>query len=124
MIERYAELAVQEPLFILQYLAQPIPFVTRGTLVAIALPEMLAWYVLFPVAMFGLVLLFRRRPVPAVVLAVVTFVMATVYGTVVGNAGSLMRYRAQAIVLLAIPMAVGVVWIWRRLPARRAATRD
>jgi 4-amino-4-deoxy-L-arabinose transferase-like glycosyltransferase len=122
-IERYAELALQEPLFVLQYLALPVPFLTRGTLVVIAMPEMLLWYALFPVSIFGLWLLLRRRQAPAIVLGLVTLAMAAVYGTIVSNAGSIMRYRAQAIVLLAIPMAVGIVWIWRRFRARRAASR-
>lgn len=122
-VERYVELAVQEPLFVLQYLVLPVPFVTHGTLVAIAMPEMLVWYVLFPVSIFGLVLLLRRRRAPTLVLSLVTLAMAAVYGTIVSNAGSIMRYRAQAIVLLAIPMAVGILWIWRRARSRRASSR-
>lgn len=111
---RYLELALEEPRLMLQFLTLPIPFVTHGTLVSLALPEMIVWYLALPVALAGLVLLYRRRPMSVVVIVLVTLAMAFIYGTLVGNAGSLMRYRSQTIVLLAIPIAAGVQAMFRR----------
>jgi hypothetical protein len=112
---------LRQPLYIARYFVLPLPFATGGSLVALALPEMLIWYPLLVAGVIGLWRLRQQRPLEAIVLGLVVFAMASVYGTIVSNAGSLIRYRAQGILLLALPIAVGCTWIWNRLAQRRAA---
>lgn len=123
-LARYLELAVNEPIYILHFVLLPIPFVTPGHLVDLALPEMIVWYLAIPVAVVGFLLLFRRRPEPTVVVALTIAAMAVVYGTLVSNAGSIIRYRAQALVLLAIPIVVGALFLWDHFIGRKRDDAD
>jgi hypothetical protein len=80
---------------------------------------MFVWYLFLVAGVIGLWRLRQQRPLEATVLGLVVFAMAIVYGTIVSNAGSLIRYRAQGILLLALPIAIGCIWIWGRLAQRR-----
>ena len=75
---------------------------------------MVLWYVLVLVAVLGLWLMVKRDPTKTLPLVLLIAAIALVYGTIVANAGSLFRYRAQEIVLLGIPAAVGVSALWDR----------
>jgi hypothetical protein len=97
----------------------PIPFVTKGNAVMLAMPEMLIWYVMLPLAVVGLIILWRRDAGRTAAIAVVAVVMALVYGVIVGNAGSILRYRAQEMLLLATPISVGALAVWRWWTIRR-----
>jgi hypothetical protein len=120
-VGRYLSLAVRFPVQFAQFYVLPIPFVTRGNSVALAFPEMLLWYVMLPLAVVGLVALWRRDRGSAAAIAFISLVMASVYGVIVGNAGSILRYRAQEMLLLAAPISVGVHTVWRWWQTRRAS---
>jgi len=106
-VERYLFLASHFPVQFIQFYLLPIPFVTRGNAVRLAIPEMLVWYVMLPLAVVGLVALWRRDRGRAAAIAVLSLLMASVYGVIVGNAGSILRYRAQELLLLVTPISVG-----------------
>lgn len=112
-VERYLFLAARFPVQFVQFYVLPIPFVTKGNAVRLAIPEMLLWYVMLPVAIVGLVALWRRDRGRTAAVAVLAVFMASVYGVIVGNAGSILRYRAQEMLLLATPISAGAYAVWR-----------
>jgi hypothetical protein len=118
---RYLGVLAHIPVAVMQYFVLPIPFVTPGALVLAALPEMLIWYPGLLLAAVGFWEIGRRKRAAGVVIIMLVLSMAAVYGTIVSNAGSLMRYRAQGVVLLAVPVAVGLVWLWQWQRQRRSA---
>src|SRR5207249_2366053 len=122
-IERYLDVVVRLPVAVALYFILPIPFVTPGGLVSAAIPEMILWYPCLILAAVGLWVIARRDRSLGLTIGLLLLAMAAVYGTIVSNAGSLMRYRAQGIVLLAIPISVGFLWVWQRLGEQRARQR-
>lgn len=118
-VERYLFLAERFPVQFVQFYVLPIPFVTKGNAVRLAIPEMLLWYVMLPLAVVGLVALRRRARGRTAAVGVLALLMASVYGVIVGNAGSILRYRAQEMLLLAAPIAVGALAAWRWWRDRR-----
>ena len=123
-VSRYVALVARIPLSVAQFLVLPIPLITTGTTVKYAIPEMLIWYALLPFAIVGMLILWRRDRARTAALALLVVAVAALYGTFVGNAGSILRYRSQEIILLAIPIGVGVVTAWRAWRARRTAAGD
>jgi hypothetical protein len=84
---------------------------------------MIIWYLLLPTVLFGMVALWRRRPLPIALVVLVSLAIALTYGTIVSNAGSLLRYRAADIVLLAVPIAVGTWLVLGRIGRMFERTR-
>jgi len=114
----YVSLLLRAPYFVALFALLPIPGVTSGRLVPLAVPEMPLWYEGCVAACYGLVLLWRRDHTASFVIGVTVLAMAFLEGAVVSNAGTMIRERAPAIELLAVPMALAVVGLVRRARAR------
>jgi hypothetical protein len=108
------------PVGMANLLLGPFPWQLSSIRAAIALPETLCWWLLFPATIRGAVFLCKRRlsEISPVVLFAVTLICA--YSLVHGNIGSGFRQRSQIFVFLFIFSAVG----WYQNKCRVAGVRE
>ena len=78
----------------------PFPWAIVGERQALALPEMIAWYVIFPLVILGVIRARRRVPAEATQLAVLAGTILVALAVIEGNLGLIYRHRLQALILL------------------------
>lgn len=101
------------PMGLAYFLFAPVPWQLSGLRQLLTLPEMLAWYALFPFVLSGLRHALRERFAQAMPVATLAASLSVSYALVEGNLGTAYRHRAQVLVLLLVFAGVGL--------ARRAA---
>lgn len=86
----------------------PFPWQIGSTIKLIALPEMLAWYILFPFTFAGILISLRRERSKTYVILAYIFIMAALLGLIEGNVGTLFRHRSSLFALCLIFTGTGV----------------
>jgi hypothetical protein len=99
------------PIGIAELLFSPFPWQLSSVRAAMALPETLYWWLVFPATIRGLWSSFRKRFNVTSPLILFAVTMTCAYSLVHGNVGSAFRQRSQIFVILFIFTAYGV---WQR----------
>lgn len=114
------ESLVYLPTGLLFVLTAPIPLFARSRGEVAAIPEMLLWYASLSLGLYGLYLLARTRDGRYAFGALALGGIALVLSLAEGNAGTLVRHRAMAIVFVVVFAAVGLDALLARRARRRA----
>lgn len=91
------------PQAVVSFLLGPYPWQLRGGRQLIALPDVLAWWLLLPSLWRGLRSAVRRRGRAVLVLVLPALVTTALLSLVVGNFGTVVRERNQ-VVIMAVPL--------------------
>ena len=102
------ESVVYLPTGVLFFLTAPFPLLARSAGEIAAIPEMLLWYASVALGLYGLYVLIRRRNMGYATGALALCGIALVLSLAEGNAGTLVRHRAMAIVFVVVLAAVGL----------------
>jgi hypothetical protein len=95
------------PLGVAMLLFSPFPWQLTSMRAALAVPETLVWWLLFPATIRGLRFAITRRFASTAPIILFTFALIPAYALIHGNVGSGFRQRAQIFVLLFIFTALG-----------------
>ena len=101
----------------------PNPLSARTLSDLATIPEMLMWYGVEFFAIWGLVLLMRRRRYEFAYGLLIVAGVGLVLSLFEGNAGTLLRHRAMMIPWVAVLAAVGGSDFWNRVRARRVEVK-
>jgi hypothetical protein len=108
------------PLGILYLLFAPFPWQLTSLRQAITLPEMIIWWVSFPMMILGVWFSMRYRLRMIAPILIFTTLLSLAYSVFQGNVGTAYRQRSQLLVFYFIFIAVGyVVVIEKREEAKR-----
>ena len=109
------------PTGLLSFLTAPFPLTARSMGELAATPEMLAWYAVLALACIGLYRFARERNLRYAYGILALGGMALVLSLAEGNAGTLVRHRAMAIIFVVVLAAVGLQDLLVRYRGRRTA---
>lgn len=107
------------PLGMLYLLFAPFPWQLTSLRQAITLPEMILWWVSFPMMMLGLWFSVRYRLRMIAPILVFTTLLSLAYSVFQGNVGTAYRQRSQLLVFYFIFVAVGYVVVIEKLEDRK-----
>ena len=102
------------PLGLLYLLFAPFPWQLGSLRQSIALPEMIIWWVSFPLLVLGLWYAIRHRLREVSPIVMFTTMLTLVYSVFQGNVGTAYRQRSQLLVFYFIFVAVGAVIVKER----------
>lgn len=114
------------PRGIVHVLGAPFPWTVRRLKDMPTIPEMLAWYGMFVLAVLALFAVFKQRWRELLMPVLFTGLMVGILGLVEGNVGTIYRHRAMLMPTIFVGAGIGLVWILDRLRApnaRRPAQR-
>lgn len=107
------------PIGLLYLLFAPFPWQLASVRQSLALPEMLIWWVSFPLLVLGLVYALRNRLRQVAPIVLFTTLLTLAYSLFQGNVGTAYRQRSQLLVFYFIFVAVGAVMMKERSENRR-----
>lgn len=107
------------PLGLLYLLFAPFPWELASLRQSITLPEMIIWWVSFPMLVLGLWFSVRYRLRQISPIIIFTVMLSIAYSIFQGNVGNAYRQRAQLLVFYFIFVAVGYVLLWEKREERR-----
>ncbi len=100
------------------FLLQPVPWKPSTSLQVLSIPEMVVWYPLLGLALWGALVLWRTAGAETMVLLVPLLVLTSLMALSTGNVGIAFRHRAIVLPLYLIFSAVGIGhrlgWLRRR----------
>jgi hypothetical protein len=102
------------PLGLMYLLFAPFPWQLASLRQSIALPEMLVWWVSFPLLVLGLWYAIKHRLREVSPIVMFTTMLTLVYSIFQGNVGTAYRQRSQLLVFYFIFVAVGAVMVKER----------
>lgn len=100
------------------FVSAPVPFAATSLIDLLSVPEMLVWYSTVLLAIIGTYELVRQRRFGYAFGALTAAGVALVLSLAEGNAGTLLRHRAMAIIVLIPLAAAGAGIVWARLGPR------
>jgi hypothetical protein len=104
------------PIGMANLLLAPFPWQMTSLRPLIAAPEAVAWWILFPSTLRGLMLVIRRRFSAISPLVIFTATLTCAYSLIHGNVGSGFRQRAQIFIFLFLFSGLG----WYQTKCKRA----
>ena len=107
------------PIGLLYLLFAPFPWQLATVRQSIALPEMIVWWICFPLLILGLWYGLKERLRQVTPIVIFTSMLTLAYSLFQGNVGTAYRQRSQLLVFYFIFVAVGVIIIKERLEDRR-----
>jgi hypothetical protein len=107
------------PIGFLYLLFAPFPWQLASLRQSIALPEMLIWWVAFPLLILGLWFALKHRLREVSPIVIFTTMLTLAYSLVQGNVGTAYRQRSQMLVFYFIFVAVGAVIMKERQEDRQ-----
>ncbi|HEV8370376.1 MAG TPA: glycosyltransferase family 39 protein [Pyrinomonadaceae bacterium] len=108
------------PVGCLYLLFAPFPWQLASLRQSIALPEMIIWWLAFPMLVLGLWYGVKQRLRQVSPIVIFTTMLTLAYSLVQGNVGTAYRQRSQMLVFYFIFVAVGAVIVKERSEDRRA----
>src|SRR5205085_4541192 len=102
------------PLGLTYLLFAPFPWQLASLRQSITLPEMLAWWMSFPLLVMGIWFTLKFRPRQALPILIFTTMLTLAYSIFQGNVGTAYRQRSQILVFYFIFVAVGAVLMKER----------
>jgi hypothetical protein len=111
------------PVGMLYLLFAPFPWQLGSLRQSITLPEMVVWWLSFPLLCLGLWFTFMYRLRPALPVLIFTTMLTLAYSVFQGNVGTAYRQRSQLIDFYFVFVAVGLILVKERQEdnSRRAA---
>ena len=116
-ITSYKDLLTFLPLSLAIGIFYPLPWQANSLMALVAVPEMIAWYVLFPFFLRGIFLSLKRsgRDFAAILfMALILFLFFIILPMHDGNAGALFRHRGMIMPLVFIFISSGLLSGWGR----------
>jgi len=107
------------PLGLLYLLFAPFPWQMASVRQGLALPEMVVWWVCFPLLVVGLWYAVKHRLRQISPILIFTTMLTLAYAVFQGNVGTAYRQRSQLLVFYFIFVAVGVVLLKERHENKR-----
>ena len=107
------------PLGLLYLLFAPFPWELASLRQSITLPEMIIWWISFPMLVLGLWFSVRYRLRQISPIIIFTVMLSIAYSIFQGNVGNAYRQRSQLLVFYFIFVAVGYVLLWEKREERR-----
>jgi hypothetical protein len=107
------------PKGVMYVLGAPFPWTARRIKDFATVPEMLAWYGVFVLALVGIVTAFRRHWRQLLMSLIFTAILIAMLGAVEGNAGTIYRHRAMLMPTTFVAAGIGVTWLLSQFAARR-----
>jgi len=107
------------PLGMLYLLFAPFPWQLTSLRQAITLPEMILWWLSFPMMVLGLWFSMRYRLRMIAPILIFTTLLSLAYSVFQGNVGTAYRQRSQLLVFYFIFVAVGYVVVVEKLEDRK-----
>lgn len=107
------------PLGLLYLLFAPFPWELASLRQSITLPEMIIWWISFPMLVLGLWFSVRYRLRQISPIIIFTVMLSIAYSIFQGNVGNAYRQRSQLLVFYFIFVAVGYVLLWEKRDERR-----
>jgi hypothetical protein len=107
------------PVGCLYLLFAPFPWQLASLRQSIALPEMIIWWLAFPMLVLGLWYGIKQRLRQVSPIVIFTTMLTLAYSLVQGNVGTAYRQRSQMLVFYFIFVAVGVVLVKERSEDKR-----
>lgn len=102
------------PLGMTYLLFAPFPWQLASLRQSITLPEMVVWWLSFPLLLTGLWFTLKHRLRPALPILIFTTMLTLAYSVFQGNVGTAYRQRSQILVFYFIFVAVGAVLVKER----------
>jgi hypothetical protein len=102
------------PLGLAYLLFAPFPWQLGSVRQIVAAPEMVLWWVSFPMLILGLAYLIRYRLRQVSPIIIFTMMLSLAYSVFQGNLGNAYRERAQLLIFYFIFIAVGWVFLYER----------
>ncbi len=96
------------PVGVANILFGPFPWAMRGLRQFLALPDVLAWYLMFPFLVKGLISAMRTRLGPTMPILLFTTALTLAYAMFQGNAGTAYRQRTQIMMFYFLFVADGL----------------
>jgi 4-amino-4-deoxy-L-arabinose transferase-like glycosyltransferase len=107
------------PVGLLYLLFAPFPWQLASVRQSLALPEMLIWWVSFPLLVLGWFYALRHRLRQVAPIVLFTTMLTLAYSLFQGNVGTAYRQRSQLLVFYFIFVAVGAIMMKERSENRR-----
>jgi bacteriorhodopsin len=107
------------PVGIIYLLFAPFPWQLASLRQSMALPEMLIWWLSFPLLVLGLWYGVKQRLRAVAPIVIFTTMLTLAYSLVQGNVGTAYRQRSQLLVFYFIFVAVGAVIMMERSEDKR-----
>jgi hypothetical protein len=107
------------PVGIIYLLFAPFPWQLASLRQSMALPEMVIWWLSFPLLVLGLWYGVKQRLRDVAPIVIFTTMLTLAYSLVQGNVGTAYRQRSQLLVFYFIFVAVGAVIMMERAEDRR-----
>lgn len=112
------------PIGLVYLLFAPFPWQVEGSRQIITLPEMVVWWLAFPLVLLGGWFTIRYRLRQTLPILIFTTMLTLAYSVFQGNVGTAYRQRAQLLVFYFIFAAVGFIFLKEKAEERdRAAER-
>lgn len=102
----------------------PFPWQLASLRQSITLPEMVVWWLSFPMLVTGLWFTLKHRMRPALPILIFTTMLTLAYSVFQGNIGTAYRQRSQILVFYFIFVAVGVVLVREKQADSRRAEEE
>lgn len=102
------------PIGLTYILLAPFPWQATNFRQAVTIPEILIWWSMIPLAIFGLIFAIKNRLKPAIPVLVFSSMLTIVYALFQGNVGTAYRQRTQIQVFLFMFISVGWVLMKER----------
>jgi len=103
------------PLGIIYAIFAPFPWQLGSIMQIMAIPETIAFYILVPFTLKGIIFCYKKRFNQSILLLSIIFSLLIFLGLVEGNSGTLFRHRSIAFCLLFIFTAIGISLKKKRL---------
>ena len=105
------------PIGIMYVLFAPFPWMVKNMAQATSVPEMIVWWLTFPLLVRGYWFVLRQRFLEALPLCIFTLGLTLVYALYQTNAGTVHRQRTQLLIFFVIFVSIG----WERWQIARHA---
>jgi len=115
----YIDMISALPKGILHFLFVPFPWKMYSTIMLVAYPQMIAWYLLFPISVFGIFNKFKTLWKKKMVFAVFLSFTIALFSLSGGNIGTDFRIRDALTPVILIFAAKGILEIASRLSQRK-----
>ena len=109
------------PIGILYVLFAPFPWMVKNLAQAVTIPEMIVWWLTFPLLLRGYWFVLKQRILDAIPLCIFTLGLTVVYALFQTNAGTIHRQRAQLLIFFVIFVSIG--WDRWQIARREKAAR-
>jgi len=97
------------PIGLLYVMFAPFPWQASSILWLLTMPEMLLWYILFPLTFRGMIISFKQKSSESILIILLVFSLWVLWALVEGNMGIMFRHRSISLPLYFIFTGAGII---------------